>query len=279
MTNARSITNSVRKALRADNLLDRTTTKTQADFRFVTKGGKRVQVPVFRTVVEVKEWAALIRVKLRHAGFDVSVSESPTYVIVYTPREIEPVIETPVVVEPVVPVVEKPAVRAGGWYLVPAEGERLTDRHELLGPYTTQGLAEHLRKTYAAEGIKGEVVQSVTRPVLAPREIAVDLGTLTLAGLVDLRRAAAEVFRRQERPTDDEIVSAANTIDTIDAELDRRDWQSVRNLLIDEGSLLVAKDHAERKGGTLDAYQATDLRNVISSIAGILRLKGTTDGR
>lgn len=65
---------------------------------------------------------------------------------------------------------EEPAVRTGGWYLVPAEGARLTDRHDVLGPYTTEDMADHLRETYAAEGIAGAVVQSATRPVLVPRE-------------------------------------------------------------------------------------------------------------
>lgn len=54
----------------------------------------------------------------------------------------------------------------GEWYLIPAEGERLTDRHDLLGPYTTKGMAEHMRNTYAHAGIPATVVRSATRPVL-----------------------------------------------------------------------------------------------------------------
>lgn len=70
---------------------------------------------------------------------------------------------------------EAPVAMTGGWYLVPAEGARLTERHDLLGPYTTQDMAEHMRTTYAAEGIEGVVVQSATRPVLAQEPTAEDI--------------------------------------------------------------------------------------------------------
>lgn len=275
MTNARTITNAVRKALREDNLLARTTTRTEADFRFVTKGGKRVQVPVFRTVIEVSQYAALTRAKLTKAGFDVSPSESSTIVIIYTPRPSdEPTTQEVVPVEQ--PRVITDIVIEGNWYLVPAKGERLTDRHDLLGPYTTQDLVEHMRKTYADEGIEGVVVQSATRPTLAARGIAEDLGEVTLADLITRRRSAAELFRRQERPATDEIAMAARRIDVVDAELTRRDRRYVMDLLVTEGSLLVARDHAERNDYAFDRDQADDLVDTKRRIASALRLFGDT---
>lgn len=53
----------------------------------------------------------------------------------------------------------------GQWYLIPTEGARLSDRHEFLGPYTTEDMAEHMRETYAREGIQGTVIRSATPPV------------------------------------------------------------------------------------------------------------------
>lgn len=92
--NARTITNSVRKALRSAGLLERTSTQTQEDLRFVTDAqGKRVQVPVYRTLVTVKERADETRQALIKAGFDVTLSDSSTYVFVYTDRTPEPIVE------------------------------------------------------------------------------------------------------------------------------------------------------------------------------------------
>lgn len=57
----------------------------------------------------------------------------------------------------------------GQLWIIPAEGERLTDRHDVLGPYNGTHLADRIRDQYQAEGIACEVVRSVTRPV--PREM------------------------------------------------------------------------------------------------------------
>jgi hypothetical protein len=53
----------------------------------------------------------------------------------------------------------------GKFWIIPTEGARLTDRHDVLGPYNTVVLAAQVAANYRAEGIACDVIQSVTRPV------------------------------------------------------------------------------------------------------------------
>lgn len=244
MTNARSITNSVRKALKEAGLLEGTTTRTQEDFRNVPVDGVVTQVRVFRTVIEFRDYTPEVRTVLADAGFDVAISNSDL-VVVYTPRpsdeparqEVAPV-EQPRVIEDFV--VE------GDWYLVPAEGDRLTDRHAFLGPYTTQDMAEHLRTTYAAEGIAGVVVQSVTTPVLARREIEVGDTVYQLDG------AAAEVT---------EIVGETVFVRTADGEA----WEHEAEELTKqapEPEVTLSELHMRRKFSRVHRVVGTELGGV-----------------
>jgi hypothetical protein len=51
------------------------------------------------------------------------------------------------------------------YWVVPTEGERLSDRHDLLGPYNAADLADRMVEVYTEEGIACEVIASTTRPV------------------------------------------------------------------------------------------------------------------
>jgi len=51
------------------------------------------------------------------------------------------------------------------YWVVPLVGQRLTDRHDVLGPYATRCLAEHKQQEYADASYPCRVVSSVTRPV------------------------------------------------------------------------------------------------------------------
>ncbi|HYQ66777.1 hypothetical protein [Actinophytocola sp.] len=63
--------------------------------------------------------------------------------------------------------VESFPTRRVPYWIIPAEGTRLDDRHDILGPYNTDDLAEHVATNYRAEGIACDVIPSATRP--APR--------------------------------------------------------------------------------------------------------------
>lgn len=55
---------------------------------------------------------------------------------------------------------------SGKFWVVPTHGPRLTDRHDLLGPYRAEGSAGHVRDKYLDEGIACAVVDSDERPVI-----------------------------------------------------------------------------------------------------------------
>jgi hypothetical protein len=50
-------------------------------------------------------------------------------------------------------------------WIVPTQAARLTERHDVLGPYNTADLAESIRDQYRAEGIACDIIRSATRPV------------------------------------------------------------------------------------------------------------------
>jgi len=52
------------------------------------------------------------------------------------------------------------------YWVVPVAGERLTDRHDVLGPYATLDMAEWKRDQYVAAGYPCRALASVTRPTL-----------------------------------------------------------------------------------------------------------------
>lgn len=61
-------------------------------------------------------------------------------------------------------------------YVVPTTGPRLTDRHDVLGPYNMASLAKRMRDAYRAEGIECDTLASATRPTYtgsdtAPQEL------------------------------------------------------------------------------------------------------------
>lgn len=80
--------------------------------------------------------------------------------------------------------VDNATTNAGGWYLIPAHGDRLNDRHDVLGPYNGRDMAEHLRTTYADAGITGVVVHSETRPVPVAQADASAAPVCQCAGVV-----------------------------------------------------------------------------------------------
>jgi hypothetical protein len=64
----------------------------------------------------------------------------------------------------------KPAVEGvtSRYWVVPTTGDRLTDRHDVLGPYADLDMAEWKRDQYIEAGHSCEVLQSVTRPTPNP---------------------------------------------------------------------------------------------------------------
>jgi hypothetical protein len=91
---------------------------------------------------------------------------------------------------------------SGRFWVVPTQGPRLTDRHDLLGPYRAEGSAGHVRDKYLADGIPCEVIDSDERPVIeqaahADQPIADDIATglRALADMIEANPQHADLFR------------------------------------------------------------------------------------
>jgi len=50
------------------------------------------------------------------------------------------------------------------FWIIPTEGTRLDERHDVLGPYNTRDLADYKRDQYSTDGVPCEVIESATRP-------------------------------------------------------------------------------------------------------------------
>ena len=95
----------------------------------------------------------------------------------------------------------------GRFYVIPTEGERLTDRHDLLGPYGSTDMAESMAARYRAEGIDCEVLVSETRPTRIPApgdalaELVDEIGhtTANADGSVTLDPASVDRIHDVER--------------------------------------------------------------------------------
>jgi hypothetical protein len=88
---------------------------------------------------------------------------------------------------------------SGRFWVIPTQGPRLTDRHDLLGPYRAEGSAGNVRDKYLADGIPCEVVDSDERPVIEQpkRQFADELADSlrTLATMIEDHPEIAENFR------------------------------------------------------------------------------------